>query len=149
MEQLVWLAADTDLIEVHQLPTAIRSGPALVAMSERRRQLADELYEAIVTGGYSFWEHIHPLFLSRDLTRHDIRELMRRGLNASRGNYRSLLQLFRIPRSDYKRFMNFLATHDCRIDFREFRNHRREANAFPRVALPKLPPLKAQTEEEP
>ena len=34
---------------------------------------------ALVSGGYSFWEHIHPLFLQRDITRHDMRELVRRG----------------------------------------------------------------------
>ena len=27
-----------------------------------------------------------------------------------------------MPASDYKRFMNFLATHDCRVDYREFRH---------------------------
>jgi hypothetical protein len=47
-----------------------------------------------VTAGYSFWDHIYPLFLSRDITRHDMRELVRRGLATTRGNYRALLKLF-------------------------------------------------------
>ena len=51
-----------------------------------------------------------------------MRELLRRGLKTTRGNYRSLLTLFRIPKSDYKRFLNFLAAHDCGVDYREFRN---------------------------
>ena len=58
--------------------------------------------------GYSFWEHVYPLFLERDITRHDMRELVRRGLDATQGNYRSLLKLFGMPPRDYKRFLNFL-----------------------------------------
>jgi transcriptional regulator with PAS, ATPase and Fis domain len=139
IEQVVWLAAADRPVSVHELPQAIQSGQALLPARERRRQIADDLYQAIVGGGYSFWEHIHPLFLTRDITRHDVRELVRRGLSVSRGNYRSLLQLFRIPKSDYKRFMNFLATHECRIDYREFRNPHAELGRFPRLVLPSLP----------
>jgi transcriptional regulator with PAS, ATPase and Fis domain len=136
IEQVVWLAAADRPVAVHELPQAVQSGQTLLPARERRRQIADDLYQAIVGGGYSFWEHIHPLFLIRDITRHDIRELVRRGLSVSRGNYRSLLQLFRIPKSDYKRFMNFLATHECRIDYREYRNPHAEPARFPRLVLP-------------
>ena len=44
-----------------------------------------------------------------------------------------------MPESDYKRFMNFLAAHDCVIDFREFRCTPLEAAGFvspSTVALP-------------
>jgi hypothetical protein len=76
-----------------------------------------------------------------------LRELLRRGLKVSRGNYRSLLQLFRIPKSDYKRFMNFLGTHDCRIDFREFRDPNAELGRFPRFVLPSLTPRDRASED--
>ena len=121
-EQLIWLAPVNRPIELSELPEVVRSLPSLTPAHERRRQLADDLYQAIVSGGYSFWDHVHPLFLDRDITRHDVRELLRRGLQTTRGNYRSLLVLFRIPKSDYKRFLNFLAAHDCGVDYREFRN---------------------------
>lgn len=141
VEQIVWLSATDGPIDVGQLPTIISTtGPALLPLRERRRQVADELFQALSTGGYTFWEHIHPLFLSRDITRHDIRELLRRGLSVSRGNYRGLLQLLGIPPEDYKRFMNFLATHDCRADFREFRNATSDLSNAPRPPLV-LPPL--------
>jgi transcriptional regulator with PAS, ATPase and Fis domain len=139
IEQVMWLATGDQPIDVHQLPQSIQVGQAILPSRERRRQISDDLYQAILGGGYSFWEHIHPLFLSRDITRHDLRELVRRGLSISRGNYRSLLQLFRIPKSDYKRFMNFLATHDCRIDYREFRNPHAELARVPRLGLPPMP----------
>jgi transcriptional regulator with PAS, ATPase and Fis domain len=150
VEQMAWLSASPDApLGVDQLPPGLKTGgQALLPARERRRQVADELYRALVEGGYSFWEHIHPLFLNRDITRHDIRELVRRGLSASRGNYRTLLQLFNIPASDYKRFLNFLSTHDCRADFREFRNAHGEVSQAVRNTLPQLPPLKQPAERE-
>ena len=139
VEQAV-LMTDRDVVDVEQLPTAIRaSSPLLVPARERRRQVADELYTAIVSGGYSFWDHIYPLFLSRDITRHDMRELVRRGLATTRGNYRALLKLFGMSNGDYKRFLNFLAAHDCRADFREFRNGTPELSRRAKLVLPPLP----------
>jgi transcriptional regulator with PAS, ATPase and Fis domain len=142
IEQLVWRSSLNGPIDVKDLPPAITvAGSTLLPARERRRQLADELYNALVNGGYSFWDHIHPLFIERDLTRHDIRQLVRRGLSVTRGSYRGVLQLFGIPPEDYKRFMNFLATHDCRAEFREFRNATEENPARARTPLLTLPPL--------
>jgi hypothetical protein len=39
-----------------------------------------------------------------------------RGLSNVRGNYRALLTLFGIEAADYKKFVNFLAAHDCIVD---------------------------------
>jgi len=47
---------------------------------------------------------------------------VRRGLATTSGNYRALLTLFGMPSQDYKRFLNFLTTHDCSVDFRHFRS---------------------------
>jgi len=147
VEQAV-LMTDRDVVDVDQLPQAVRAAsPVLVPSRERRRQVADELYNAIVTAGYSFWEHIYPLFLSRDITRHDMRELVRRGLSTTRGNYRALLKLFGMGPHEYKRFLNFLAAHDCRADFREFRNGAPEVGRRPQLVLPPLSPAKAPETE--
>ena len=121
VEQMVWMT-ERDVIDVEQLPASIRADrQMLMSTRERRCQVADQLYDGLINGGYSFWEHVYPLFLSRDITRHDIRQLVRRGLSTTRGNYRAMLKLFGISARDYKRFLNFLAAHDCRTDFREFR----------------------------
>ena len=93
----------------------------LAPAEDRRRQVADDLYDVLVRNGASFWAHVYPMFLERDITRHDVRELVRRGLRESRGRYKSLLTLFGMSARDYRRFMNFLAAHDCVVDFREFR----------------------------
>jgi transcriptional regulator with PAS, ATPase and Fis domain len=148
VEQTVWLA-EGEVVDVGQLPASIRTvAPTMVPVRERRCQVADELYTAIVTAGYSFWDHIYPLFLSRDITRHDMRELVRRGLATTRGNYRALLKLFGMSSRDYKRFLNFLAAHDCRADFREFRNGSPEVMRRPQLLLPPLPPKPADESEQ-
>jgi DNA-binding NtrC family response regulator len=123
VESLVWTSA-ADRIEVEHLPAGIQGAVTgrVVPTQERRRQLADDLYAALVSGSISFWTHVHPMFLNRDLTRHDLRELVRRGLAQTGGNYRALLKLFGIDEGDYKRFLNFLATHDCSVDYRAYRN---------------------------
>jgi hypothetical protein len=64
---------------------------------------------------------VYPLFMQRDLTRHDVRELVRRGLRETRGSYRGLVRLFGMPDGDYKRFLNFLASHSCQVDVQPFR----------------------------
>ena len=136
VEQVSWMCKGEE-VTLADLPEEIRLPPnALLPKRERRRQLANELYEALVGGHYGFWDHIRALFLSRDMTRHDLRQLLRRGLMTTRGNYRALLPLFGVPESDYKRFMNFLAAHDCVVDFREFRN----APAEPDTLLAPLGP---------
>ena len=121
VEQLVWLSP-SGVVEMEHLPAAMRNGPALMApLEERRRLVADDLYDALVKQGKSFWDHVYPMFLSRDITRHDLRGLVRRGLKESRGRYKELLTLFGMSSRDYRRFMNFLAAHECGVGFREFR----------------------------
>src|SRR6478735_8074163 len=116
VEHAIWQSDDAE-VSASALPRAIRQTEALVPTGERRRQIADELYEALVNGGCSFWAHVHPLFLARDLTRHDLR-----GLGTTRGSYRALLTLFGMDPQDYQKFHNFLSAHECKVDYREFRS---------------------------
>ena len=129
VEQLVWLSA-AGVVGVEHLPLSIRPAHAvLTPVGARRRQIADELYDALVTQGASFWEHVYPMFLARDITRHDLRELVRLGLRQSRGRYKSMLELFGMSSGDYRRFMNFLAAHGCGVGVREFRGGRSTSRA--------------------
>jgi transcriptional regulator with PAS, ATPase and Fis domain len=121
IEQATWLTRG-ETITLEDLPESVRNAaPIATPVHERRRQLADQLFDALVKGQYSFWDHVHPLFLDRDLTRHDIRELVKRGLRETKGNYRAVLRLFGMPESDYHRFHNFLTAHACKVDFRNYR----------------------------
>jgi transcriptional regulator with PAS, ATPase and Fis domain len=152
VEQAIWFA-EGGVIELDHLPRVVRTaGDALLPSRERRRQVADDLYDALVSGGYSFWEHVHPIFLARDITRHDVRELVVRGLRTTHGNYRALLRLFGMSHTDYKRFHNFLMTHGCKVDYRAFRQGTAEPNRAQRVLLPPLravPPAQGETESPP
>ena len=120
VEQIACLARGST-IGLADLPESLRTTGLPGTARERRQQVADQLFDALVQKHYSFWDHVYPMFLRRDLTRHDLRELLSRGLAATKGNYRALLPLFGMPASDYHRFHNFLTTHDCKLDFRTFR----------------------------
>jgi transcriptional regulator with PAS, ATPase and Fis domain len=121
VEQLLWLGSGR--VDVEHLPASMRGGPnVLLPVEDRRSRVADDLYDALVGRRAAFWEHVYPMFLNRDITRHDLRELVRRGLRESRGRYKSVLELFGISSGDYRRFMNFLAAHGCTVEFREFRD---------------------------
>jgi transcriptional regulator with PAS, ATPase and Fis domain len=112
-----------DEVTVDDLPVVIvaRQGAHSYPTRERRRRVADDLYDGLRTGTYDFWRDIHTMFTQRDITRADLRQLIRRGLAATGGNYRAMLPAFGLEPTDYKRVLNFLAAHDCVVDFREFR----------------------------
>ena len=76
----------------------------------------------MVTGRQSFWSVVYAPFISRDLTRQDIRALIRKGLEQTSGNYRVLVELFTMPQDDYKRFLGFLRKYQCHVPFQEFRS---------------------------
>src|SRR5439155_3524634 len=62
--------------------------------------------EDLIVG--DFWESIARPYSERMITRTQVEHVIRRGLERTRGSYRKMLPLFRIPDSDYKRFMDFL-----------------------------------------
>jgi len=88
---------------------------------ERRRTVADDLYKRLVEGKESFWTSVYPLFMDREITRSNVRDVVRRGLEEARGNYKIVARLFNMEARDYKRFLNFLRKHDCQIPFKEYR----------------------------
>jgi transcriptional regulator with GAF, ATPase, and Fis domain len=81
----------------------------------------DELADVMLTAQESFWSAVYPQFMSRDITRTDLRRVVQIGLERTSGNYRSLVQLFNMPPDDYKRFLSFLRKHDCHLPFQRFR----------------------------
>jgi hypothetical protein len=65
--------------------------------------------------GESFWTTVYPLFMSRDLSRTDLRRVIRVGLDITNGNYGTLVGLFNMPAADDKRFLGFLRKYDCHL----------------------------------
>jgi DNA-binding NtrC family response regulator len=74
--------------------------------------------------GESFWTAAHASFKAHDMTRADLRMLVRRGLEHTRGNYRQLVELFHMESSDYRRFLSFLHQYDCNLPFQPHRTGR-------------------------
>jgi hypothetical protein len=74
-----------------------------------------------VQDGESFWSVVYEPFMMRDITREHVREVVRLGLQQTRGSYKVLVPLLRMPPSDYKRFLNFLRKHRCQVPFQAMR----------------------------
>jgi len=110
-------------IELEHLSSEIRSYDAVLLRPkrERRRTVADDLYKRMIEQHESFWTAVYPLFMDREITRANVREVVRRGLEEARGNYKIVARLFNMEARDYKRFLNFLRKHDCQIPFKEYR----------------------------
>ena len=85
------------------------------------RASVEELYARLTRQRESFWISVYPLYMQREITRGDVRELVGRGLEEARGNYKIMLQLFNMDPRDYKRFLNFLRKHGCQLPFKEYR----------------------------
>jgi two-component system response regulator AtoC len=109
-------------VELNDLPSEIKvhDPVAIRPMRERRRTVADDLYKRLLNKE-SFWTTVYPMFMDREITRNDVREVVRRGLEEARGNYKIVARIFNMEPRDYKRFLNFLRKHDCQIPFKDYR----------------------------
>jgi len=130
VERIVLKAAGR-AVKVSDLPLEIVSArPAVVPASPSEpfdptisaNAKADELAALMIKQGESFWSAVYPTFMSRDLTRFDLRRIIQIGLETTNGNYRLLVQLFNMQPDDYKRFLAFLRKHDCHLPFQKFRS---------------------------
>ena len=128
VEQLAWLGTGTASVK-DLPPTLLAAANGTMRLGrERRRRICDQLYEALTSRSCSFWEHVYPMFINRDLTRADLTALVAKALAATAGNYRAVLPLLGMDPGDYKRFLNLLSTHGCTVDFREFRGKAPQAS---------------------
>ena len=114
----------TSTIELEDLPPEIRAQRRRVAPAEARAppdggrrslQAADRGARVVLDGGLSA---VHG---AGDHARSNVREVVRKGLEEARGNYKIVARLFNMEPRDYKRFLNFLRKHDCQLPFKEFR----------------------------
>jgi two-component system response regulator AtoC len=114
--------ARAEVVAVEDLPHDVRvRTPGTAPFRERRRTIADQLYERITNEHQSFWTTVYPLFIQREITRQSVREVVRRGLQESNGNYKIVARKFNLDPGDYKKLLNFLRKHNCQPSFREFR----------------------------
>jgi transcriptional regulator with PAS, ATPase and Fis domain len=132
VERLV-VRCQSGLVQESDLPPELlgaRSGEANSEVSSSR-PAAPLLFDRMTQKGESFWSVIYEPFMSRDLTRDDIRHVVRQGLERTLGNYRALVQLFGMPQDDYKRFLNFLRKYECHIAFQRYRTLPARGDSLP------------------
>jgi hypothetical protein len=95
--------------------------PVAAPKSESVSSRVLDLHQRMAVGGESFWTAVHDPFMSHDLTRAELQELIRMGLDHTRGSYKILTGMYNIDPAQYKRFMSFLRKHDCHVPFQPFR----------------------------
>jgi transcriptional regulator with PAS, ATPase and Fis domain len=123
VERLIVIGRN-EVVQFQDLPAEMKatsSNGQVHPGRERRRTVADDLFQKIVEDRQSFWTVVYPLYMNREITRTNVRELVHKGLEEARGNYKIVLKLFNMETGDYKRFLNFLRKHDCQLPFKEYR----------------------------
>jgi len=114
--------ARTPSVSRRDLPAELfQLASKVVATAAPQASVPDALYERMVKSGESFWSAVYAPFMMRDLTRGDLRRIVRLGLEQTRGSYTLLVQLFNMRADDYKRFLNFLRKHQCQLRYQDFR----------------------------
>jgi DNA-binding NtrC family response regulator len=113
-------------IGLADLPSEISTGSKAPARTDQPADSptanADALFERMARDGESFWSVVYEPFMARDLTRADLRLIVKRGLEQTRGSYKLLVQLFNMQPDDYKRILSLLRKYDCHVPFQQFRS---------------------------
>jgi transcriptional regulator with GAF, ATPase, and Fis domain len=76
---------------------------------------AESAWNRIVRDGLTFWTAVYGPFMDHELTKADVRIIVKRGLRESGGSYRRVTELFRMSSRDYRRFLAFLHQYDCHV----------------------------------
>jgi transcriptional regulator with PAS, ATPase and Fis domain len=104
-----------------EVSTAAPLRPDGLVETAPRKPTTDAMYERLIDTGESFWTVVYEPFMARDFTRDDLRAIIARGLEETRGSYKGLVELFNLSADDYKRFLNFLKKYECHLPFQRFR----------------------------
>jgi transcriptional regulator with PAS, ATPase and Fis domain len=126
IERLV-VAGKGPLVQPEDLSAEIQRRPAAAVWPARQETVSApestrvEMIYSRIKSGEDFWVAVHRPFMARDLTREEVRAIVRCGLSEALGNYRLLVAIFNMPPSDYRRFLSFLRKYACHLPFEAFR----------------------------
>jgi DNA-binding NtrC family response regulator len=116
------LSSTEDMPQREDVGSAVTvTAPAAFAGEPASRTIVDQMFDRMVKQRESFWSIVYSAYMVRDLTRTDLRAIITRGLQETAGNYKMLVELFNMERTDYKRFLNFLRKQECQVPFAHFR----------------------------
>jgi transcriptional regulator with PAS, ATPase and Fis domain len=103
------------VITAADLPREVLSMiPEVKGADEPPARSNEDLFRRMVQNGESFWTAVHAPFIARDLTRDDVRAIVKEGLLRTRGGYKDVAALFNIP-NDHRRLLSFLRKHNCHL----------------------------------
>jgi transcriptional regulator with PAS, ATPase and Fis domain len=121
-ERLI-LRSENGSVHVQSLPREVMrdSNRPSAAAAVPTLSVPQTIFERILKDRASFWAEAYEPFMARNLTRADVRELIRLGLDYTCGNYKLLVSAFNMRPEEYKKFMNFLHTYQCHVPFQGFR----------------------------
>jgi transcriptional regulator with PAS, ATPase and Fis domain len=122
LERLV-VTGNHDTIHADELPPEVlpNAEQNAVVAATQSWTVADELYKELTQEGKCFWTSVYPLYMQREITRGNVRDLVRKALEETCGSYRVVTRMFNMQGADYKRFLNFLRKHDCQVPYRNYR----------------------------
>jgi transcriptional regulator with GAF, ATPase, and Fis domain len=106
-------------IGIDQLPPEVRG--ASIENDNRDLDGAARIYREILEGKGGFEDLVKKPFLQRQFNAAVVRDVIRRALQDSGGNYRRAFELLRIPEQSYALTLQFLKRNRCYLDFRSFR----------------------------
>ena len=116
LERLVVLRR-AGCVEREDIPVELlKSEPSAPATAQPAAPpVADRLFQEIVEEGKSFWSTAYAPFMTRDVTREDLRRLVTMGLKRAGGDYRALTRLFNMPEDDTHRLIAVLRKYQCHV----------------------------------
>jgi DNA-binding NtrC family response regulator len=104
------------VVHADDLPTEIMCegyGSPKCPLNNCRGGNAEGLLERMISTHDSFWSAVYDPFMLHDVTREDVMQVVRLGLERTRGSFPGLMQLFNMPLEDMERFIRFLRKHHC------------------------------------
>jgi transcriptional regulator with PAS, ATPase and Fis domain len=111
-----------ELVTADDLPRELRLGSAAMlapssdaAPEETRAALTRRLLGRMLVRKEPFWDVVYAPFLAHDLTRQNLRDVVQGGLEQCQGRYNVLVELFNMPKRDYRRFLGALKKYDCLV----------------------------------
>jgi transcriptional regulator with GAF, ATPase, and Fis domain len=106
-------------VDCGDLPAHILGSPVTplrdTASAAAMRSAADRAWDQMVREGRTFWTAVYDVFMDHELTKTDVRGIVKRGLQQTQGSYRQLSELFHMTPREYRRFLAFLHQQDCHV----------------------------------
>jgi DNA-binding NtrC family response regulator len=105
-------------VDLRALPrTVAREGHRAAGTSAANgtRPLYEEIFARIEDGSENFWSAVYAPFMSRDLTRTDVRAVVALAMESGGGTFAALGERLRVQPRDRKRLETFLRKCECEV----------------------------------